>query len=180
MTYFSYVHARPDTVNQSGIFYVGKGKLSRSFDLGERNRYHGFVINKYGKENILIGSIPCSSEEIAFDLEVGLIKCLRRNNVQLTNQTDGGDGSSGYKFSEESKQKMSESARLLGARPDVKKSKSEKMKVINVVRWSDPEYRLKASNAMKGKKKTLSDAALNARRENLKKAMAKRIMNKEI
>jgi hypothetical protein len=180
MTYFSYVHARPEAVNQHGIFYVGKGKEARCFDLSERNRYHGFVVDKYGKENILIGSLPCSNEQTAFDLEVGLIKCLRRNGVQLTNQTNGGDGSSGYKFSEESKLKMSNSAKLLHSKEDVKKSKSEKMKVINASRWSDPEYRLRTSNAMKGKKKTLSEAGLNARRENLKKAMAKRIMNKEI
>jgi hypothetical protein len=90
MTYFAYVHAKPDTRDALGIFYVGKGKGIRDKDLSVRNRHHGFVLSKHGKENILVGKIECSSESSAFDLERGLIKCLRRMQVNLTNVTDGG------------------------------------------------------------------------------------------
>jgi hypothetical protein len=166
MTYFAYIHCRPETVNQSGVFYVGKGKESRSKDLTARNRYHGFIVKKYGKANIMIGRLDCSSEEISFELEKGLIKCLKRNGVELTNQTDGGDGSSGFKYSEEMKQKMSVSAKEVGSRPEVKLAKSIATKRLNAERWSNPEWVAKTKAAMKGKKKTQSEASNLARKEN--------------
>lgn len=92
MTYLAYVHARPNIEDASGIFYVGKGRASRAHDLKARNNHHGNVVAKYGAKSIITGAIACSNEEIAFDLERGLIKCLRRMGVELTNQTDGGDG----------------------------------------------------------------------------------------
>jgi hypothetical protein len=170
MTYFAYVHARPETVNQSGIFYVGKGKNGRSHDLNERNRYHGFIVDKYGKENILIGKMDCSTEEIAFELEKGLIKCLRRSGVEITNQTEGGDGSSGFKQSEETKRKHSIAAKALNARPEIKQSKSEATTKLNYERWADPVWAAKVSAAMVGKPKTRSEASDAARRANAQKA----------
>jgi hypothetical protein len=107
MTYFAYVHARPTTTDQHGIFYVGKGTSKRHLELAGRNAHHANVINKYGSENILIGKLDCSSEQIAFDLEIGLIKCLRRNGVKLANMTNGGEGSAGYIPTEEAKRKVS-------------------------------------------------------------------------
>ena len=105
MVSFAYLHARPNTVSAQGIFYVGKGNSKRrSTTLSGRNKYHASVIQKHGAENILVGVIPCSSEAIAFDLEKGLIKCLRRMGVRLSNMTDGGEGSSGAKGSEKQKQ----------------------------------------------------------------------------
>lgn len=100
--FLAYVHARPSTRTVDGIFYVGKGKRSRSLDvLQGRNRYHARVVEKHGAGNILVGTIPCSSEKIAFELERGLIKCLRRMGVKLTNMTDGGEGTSGHVLPEE-------------------------------------------------------------------------------
>lgn len=107
MSFVAYVHARPDTKDASGIFYVGKGMGKRYAQLRNRNAHHKNVVNKYGAENILIGKIECSTEEIAFDLEKGLIKCLRRSGVKLTNMTDGGEGSTGYAPSAETKRKTS-------------------------------------------------------------------------
>jgi hypothetical protein len=83
-----YLHCRPDY----SVFYVGKGTKNRAKFFHNRNPHHTSVINKYGKENILIGYIECSSENIAFDLERGLIKCLANSQIKLTNQTNGGDG----------------------------------------------------------------------------------------
>lgn len=94
--FYAYVHARPNSVSSEGIFYVGKGQGKRAKDFSRRNFHHTNTVNKYGVENILVGKIECSSEEIAFDLEKGLIKCLRRNGVKLVNMSDGGEGSSGY------------------------------------------------------------------------------------
>lgn len=109
---FAYVHARPSTINAHGIFYVGKGSLERSKRFYKRNPHHSNIVSKYGKENILVGTLPCSSEEIAFELEKGLIKCLRRMNVVLSNQTDGGEGFSGGRHTENSKKAISQAVKL--------------------------------------------------------------------
>ena len=84
----AYLHSRPD----GSIFYVGKGTVKRSKLFSGRNPYHTNIVNKYAKENILINYIECSSDKIAFELEIGLIKCLKRSGVEIVNQTNGGDG----------------------------------------------------------------------------------------
>jgi hypothetical protein len=101
--FYAYVHARPETIEASGIFYVGKGHGKRAWDMFSRNFHHTNILNKHGSENILVGKLDCSSEQIAFDLEVGLIKCLRRNGVRLANMTNGGEGTVGYVQTEEAK-----------------------------------------------------------------------------
>lgn len=102
--YGAYVHARPD----GRIFYVGKGTETRAHNL-RRNAHHGNIVNKHGAENIQVGFIPCSSEAIAFDLEIGLIKCLRRSGIALTNRTDGGDGTAGMRHTPNTRMQMSAS-----------------------------------------------------------------------
>lgn len=170
MNYFAYVHAKPKTINSSGIFYVGKGKGKRHLDLMARNRFHGFVTDKHGKSNILIGKIDCSSEEIAFELEKGLIKCLRRAGVDLTNMTDGGDGSSGYVMPQAVKDKMSIAIKEVHKRPGYKAAKREETKRISTERWASDEYRDRVCAAMKGKKKTMSQAGYDARVKNAQKS----------
>lgn len=92
--YYAYVHCRPD----NSVFYVGKGSACRANRLvGKRNKYHQRVVAKHGGDNILVGMIECSSEAIAFELEKGLIKCLKNMGVNLTNMTGGGEGQSGVK-----------------------------------------------------------------------------------
>ena len=105
---FAYVHARPDGT----VFYVGKGDADRVKRIKRKaNRHHGFIVGKYGEDNILVGVIPCSSEELAFDLEKGLIKCFKRSGVSLVNFSEGGEGQSGYRHTPESKLKMSIAAK---------------------------------------------------------------------
>lgn len=103
----AYVHARPNTVDTNGIFYVGKGRMYRARKIGRLNAHYINIVNKYGKENILVGSFDCSTEGIAFELEKGLIKCLKRMGVKLSNATLGGDGVSGYTHTEEWRSKHS-------------------------------------------------------------------------
>lgn len=105
--FYAYVHAKPNTVDVGGIFYVGKGHGKRALDMRSRNLHHTNISKKYGFENILVGKLDCSSEQIAFDLEIGLIKCLRRNGVKLVNRTDGGEGTVGHVVTEEAKQRHS-------------------------------------------------------------------------
>jgi hypothetical protein len=68
-----------------------------------RNPYHASIVNKYGSANIIKGFIECSTENIALELEIGIIKCLKRMGIRLSNMTDGGDGVSGYKHTEQTK-----------------------------------------------------------------------------
>jgi hypothetical protein len=95
MQFCAYIHARPN----GEVFYVGKGTTTRARSLAKaaRSKWHGRVVNKYGKENVLVGVMECSSEQTAFELEIGLIKCLRRMGARLVNQTDGGQGQAGRK-----------------------------------------------------------------------------------
>lgn len=129
--YYAYVHARPSTLDASGIFYVGKGSGRRAYSFNRRaqNPYYANVVEKNGSP--LIGKLECSSEAIAFELERGLIKCLRKMGVKLTNLSDGGEGQSGYKFSEEFKanhysksaeyrKKASENTRIQFSKPGAK------------------------------------------------------------
>lgn len=147
--YYAYIHAKPDGTP----FYVGKGRGRRARSkLYDRNLHHRNVVAKHGVENILIGVIPCSSEATAFELERGLIRCLRRSGVELANYTDGGEGCSGRKYSEETKQKMRASA--AGRRPS--KETIELARLANVgntnrlgVKLSD-ETRAKISLATTG------------------------------
>jgi len=108
MTSYAYIHCKPD----GAPFYVGKGSLRRAKYLGERNAYHQSVVNKHGRENILVGMLECSSSDIAFALEKGIIKCLRRQGTKLTNFTDGGEG--GVNPCPETRLKLSEAAKKRG------------------------------------------------------------------
>jgi hypothetical protein len=116
MSYVAYVHAKPEAKDTSDIFYVGKGLPHRAKKVvreDSSNRHYKHTVAKYGAENILVGMIPCSSETIAFDLERGLIKCLRRMGVALTNMTDGGEGSSGYITPNETRGRISKTIKSL-------------------------------------------------------------------
>jgi len=102
---FAYIHCKPDGTP----FYVGKGVRNRHKDFTYRNVYHKRVVAKYGKENILIGKIDCSSNENALELEIGIIKCLKRMGVNLTNLTEGGEGNVGWKCPDNVKKAVAES-----------------------------------------------------------------------
>jgi hypothetical protein len=114
MAFYAYVHIRPGA-DAHGAFYVGKGRDRRSHDFSRRNLHHTHIINKYGPENIDVAQIECSSEALAFDLERGLIRCLRKMGVNLVNATDGGEGVSGLRHSEQSRAQMS--AKRVGKSP---------------------------------------------------------------
>jgi len=91
--YFVYTHSKPN----GDIFYVGKADHNRVKHVNRKsNPRHCNIVNKHGKENIVIKSMLCRSEQHAFDLEVKLIKALRDGGADLCNVTDGGSGASGW------------------------------------------------------------------------------------
>ena len=138
---FAYIHCKPDGTP----FYVGKGALRRAKYLGERNPYHKAVVAKYGKSNILIGQLECSSDAIAFELEKGLIKCLRVSGIELTNFTDGGEGTSNPTL--ETRKKLSEAAKKRGVSEACQEAK---VAVLKGKQLSE-EHKAKLKQAQTGK-----------------------------
>jgi len=102
--YYTYVHIRLDT---NKVFYVGKGKLRRAKSKQHRNKYWNNVVNKCGYKVIFVKKNI--TEEESINLEIKLIKNYRDKGYKLTNLTDGGDGLSGYKYTDEQKIKLSNS-----------------------------------------------------------------------
>ena len=107
-------------LSQDSIFYVGKGmhysgwdgdeKYSRAKSLRSRSKLWNNIVNKHGfTYHILLDNLQ---ENEAFYWEKFYIKLLGRrdlNEGNLANHTNGGDGVSGYKFTEEDKAKHSKS-----------------------------------------------------------------------
>lgn len=99
----TYAHYTP----QGRLFYIGKGSSElRAYYMQGRNNYWQKVVNKYGKPDVQILA-RWDTEEEAFSHEKLLISCFRDLGHILTNLTDGGDGASGYKQTQEHKDKLS-------------------------------------------------------------------------
>ena len=109
--FYVYEHWRPD---KNEPFYVGKGKGSRSRYVPRGNRHHQFVLKKLErlglKTEVLIVADNLAEED-AFNLEIRRIAFWRKLDVKLTNASDGGEGPSGFKHSEETKAKVSAAGR---------------------------------------------------------------------
>ena len=104
MSFYAYIHCKPDGTP----FYVGKGNDARVSHVPRKeNVGHCRTVSKYGLENILVGKMECSTEDIAYDLERGLIKRLRKMGLNIVNCNSGGRG--GYSISEETRAKMAAS-----------------------------------------------------------------------
>ena len=175
MNYVSYVHAKPDTTDASGIFYVGKGsgKRARKIVRNESsNRHYKHTVSKHGAENILVGVIPCSSEQIAFDLERGLIKCLRRMGVKLTNLTDGGEGSSGCVASPETIKKISFGVKERWRDSDYRDKLSEIQKVVQKGLTSVAKHTSSIKNAEKARHVLATEKKEQSALKNSEKALA--------
>jgi hypothetical protein len=96
-------------------YYIGKGTSRRPYHCGKTNRsVHcpRTVDGKIDKSRIRLLFTDIEEEE-ALDVEICLISLLGRIDKDpvhgvLRNMTDGGDGTSGRKMSEEQRRKMSE------------------------------------------------------------------------
>jgi hypothetical protein len=104
--YYVYLHCKPD----GDPFYVGKGcdtpKCRRSHLFRHRNAHYQNIVNKYGMDNIEVLVFPRASEQEALSCEISWIKLLRSSGYILANICDGGEGASGRKVSEETKEKI--------------------------------------------------------------------------
>ena len=97
--YYVYLHLRQ---SDNKIFYVGKGKGHRAYVYSSRNYHWTNTYKKHGAYALIYKNNL--TEDEAFKLEIELIK---KYSDQLVNMTDGGEGTSGLKFSKETKLKLS-------------------------------------------------------------------------
>lgn len=147
-------------------FYIGKGLLHRTQKLTRKNAHHTSILNKYGRENITIRTMLCRSEERALALEVKMIAALRNGGVKLANQTEGGEGLSGYNHTPEARAKMSATPRksrklsaehknrISAANTNPSAETRAKRSAANRKRIATPETRAKMSASQTGRKHT--------------------------
>lgn len=171
--FYTYVLRHPET-NQA--FYVGKGKGNRClWHITEaKQKKHNYNPNFYKlntirsilKKNleVKIEKIEAPSEQEAIEMEILLISMYGRRDIKtgcLTNCTDGGDGGSGYKHTEEHKAYMKQlfKNRVISDehRANMRKPKSEAgRKAIALARQTttyrpSEETKQKTSMALKGR-----------------------------
>lgn len=114
--HYVYEHWRLD---KGVCFYVGKGQKRRAWDMGtkegtnSRNRWHRFLIKKLLPKNLIdVRLVFVNLEEgRAFELERERISYWRACGIKLVNLTDGGEGATGVKVSDETRRKISQKSR---------------------------------------------------------------------
>lgn len=122
---YTYAHYKPE----GGLFYIGKGTKKRAFQMDGRNKYWQNIVNKYGRPHVELLA-RWDTEQEAFSHEKLLISCFKDMGFKLVNLTDGGEGTSGYKLSDDTKKVISKNVAKL---------------------WQNPEYRLHMSVVKIGK-----------------------------
>jgi group I intron endonuclease len=96
-TFYTYCHAKPN----GSIFYIGKGMGDRAWSKENRNIHWKRTVDKYGYEIDVLAQ--WKTEEEAFEHEKFLILCFKKMGYKLVNMTNGGEGSAGYKWTDEQK-----------------------------------------------------------------------------
>ena len=155
MEYYTYAYLREDRTP----YYIGKGQGNRAY------------VKRYGKgrarrpknlNNIILLKQNLTEQE-AFRHEIYMIAVFGRKDLEtgiLRNKTYGGDGISGYVFSEETKKKLSEAHKGKTHSEKSRRNMSESQKG----KTFSEETKRKLSEAKKGKthseetKRKLSEA----------------------
>lgn len=172
--FYTYFHTRNDT---GEVFYVGKGKGKRAHQTN-RGRHWSAIHKKHGRT--VHFAMTGLSESDAFEHEKFLIACFKDIGCSLVNQTDGGDGISGFKHSEKTRSRISTS--LVGhtvlAETRNALSRSLKGRAIHT-----DESKAKISKAQLGKKKPdsmrkkLSDSTKGKLRAHMTPEFMKRVQS---
>ena len=98
MEFYTYAHSKPN----GSLFYIGKGQKNRAYTYGNRSEYWKRIVNKHGNPTVEILAYWKTAEE-AYDHEKLLISCFRDMGYKLANLSDGGEGATGTKHSQETK-----------------------------------------------------------------------------
>jgi hypothetical protein len=148
--YYVYHHIRLD---ENSIFYVGKGKEYRHTETSNRNNYWHNVVNKAKfKSEIIFDKLD---EELALLIEVELIDKYRKLGYKLVNLTDGGEGVSGYRHTDDTKKLLGELNKTRIVSDETKQKLSLVWKGKNRKPFSE-EHRKKISDAAKKQKRNLT------------------------
>lgn len=158
MQFYTYAHYKPN----GSLFYIGKGHGNRAFRKSGRNRYWKNIVEKYGSPRIEILA-NWDTEKEALDHEVLLISCFKDMGYKLANITNGGEGCTGLRHTEEVKQRI----RRLNTGHKLTPEQVEKIRILSIGRKHTQETKdyLKKINTgennpmygigcMKGKKHT--------------------------
>lgn len=137
-------------INTGEVFYVGKGKDKRYKNITKRNKY---FLNMHRSHNCDVKKIYENlTEKEAFDKEKEMIKWYRENtNYRLTNQTDGGEGISGYVYTQEQKELLSQKSKEMWNDEDFKNRMIE-LRHNEDGPYQSKEFKEKISKLVSGEK----------------------------
>lgn len=145
-----YCHLKADI---GEVFYVGKGTMRRMKVSNGRSKFWKNIVRKHGIKYQIIASNLYEHEALNF--EKTLIKCLRDSGSSLCNLTDGGDGVSGYKHTNETRLLLSEINKGSTSYWKGKQMSAEHVKKISESRKGkklSPEHIAKVAASKIGKK----------------------------
>jgi len=163
--FYVYLHSDPTRGNEP--FYVGKGQKKRAWDMKQRNRMHKFRVAKILKAGAKVDIKLLATdldEELAFLVEEEAIDKYGRRDLgkgPLLNFSDGGEGPSGFKHTDEYKKYMSEIFKGKKKSEETKRKMSEAQKIEQARRIqagykASPEARKKMSEKHLSKMSCLS------------------------
>jgi hypothetical protein len=153
--HYIYFHKRAD---DGVVFYVGIGIGRRAYRESNRSQFWKRIADKHGY-TIEFPHKDLTQDE-AKQLEIHYISAFGRidkGTGTLCNMTDGGDGRTGYKCTEETKEKMRKASTGVKFTEERKRKIGEKSRerkswlAANSVDWSESRRR-KASDSRKDKK----------------------------
>lgn len=123
----------------NGTIYIGKGAGNRILDNTSRNRYWNSLKNKYGLPivGIMMNNL---TEKEALNLEIKVIRYYKQKNKPLCNITEGGEGCSGYKHTDEHKEYISTVSKTRMNKPEVKEKYSKAFKGANNPMFGVPAW----------------------------------------
>lgn len=101
-TFYVYTHHR---ATDGAIFYVGKGTKGRAFKTHGRNAHWKRVVAKYGYFVTIVADNLTETDALKKETEL----IAEFGKMALCNMTEGGEGMSGYRHSDEGKKKISAS-----------------------------------------------------------------------
>jgi DNA-binding cell septation regulator SpoVG len=139
--YYVYQYLRSDGTP----YYIGKGMGRRAFSAN-----HSINVPKDRTRIIMIKENMLESD--AFALEIKLIAKYGRKDIGtgiLRNMTNGGEGSSGFIFSDESRVKRSTSRKEHNIKNPITQETRDKMSASAKKRFNNPEERAKTAAAQK-------------------------------
>ncbi len=143
--YYVYIHRKAST---GEVFYVGKGYGDRAYSKRGRSKRWQHVVNKHGYiVDVVVKDIQ---EWYAFELEIEMILLYGRKdkgNGTLINMTDGGEGVSGRRCTEETRQKISTSHKGKTISQDTRK----KLSLINTGQFRSEEHRCNIGKSTKSR-----------------------------